>query len=129
MKYYLLITEIEPNFTDKTIIAATSAAQALDTMKQIAAPFGYKVQDNLQQLDRDTAAEMAKQTHSIKATKTPRIRNDATADATKTPTPMKLEEKQEIVETLEKLDMDCLKCLLQYITFLTVLDQQPHLVF
>lgn len=126
--YYLVTTIIDHGFTDSTIIAATNAAQALDTMRQLAAPFGYKVQDCTRQLDRIEAAEMAKRTHSIKATKTPRIRN-ATKDTAQPQQPMRPEQKQELAEALDKIDLEGMECLLQYISFLQVLDQQPRLTF
>lgn len=136
MKYYLLITEIEPNFTYKTIIAATSAAQALDTMKQIAAPFGYQGQDNLQQLDRDTAAEMAKHTCAIRAVKTPRVKQTIASHASapapapaSNPEPMKPEQQQELAEALEKMDDEAMQKFLNFLCFLTAIEQQPHLTF
>lgn len=129
--YYLTITQIEPDFTSSAIIAASNADQALDTMRQLAAPFDYKVQDNPRQLDRTEAAAMAAEAgaHIIKARTKRRIRpttpDKGSAEGTRRE-PMKPEQAAEIAPALDRLNDESMQRLLNFIAFLRVLDQQPH---
>lgn len=129
--YYLTITQIEPDFTSSAIIAASNAAQALDTMRQLAAPFGYQVQSNPRQLDRAEAAAMAAEAgaHIIKAKHPRRIRptkpDKCNAQEAKRE-PMKQEQAAEIASALDRLDDNSKQRFLNFIAFLKVLDQQPR---
>lgn len=129
--YYLTITQIEPDFTSSAIIAASNADQALDTMRQLAAPFGYKVQSNPRQLDRAEAAAMAAEAgaHIIQARAKRRIRpttpDKGSAEGTRRG-PMKPEQAAEIAPALDRLNDNSKQRFLNFIAFLKVLDQQPR---
>ena len=129
-KYYLVITEIEPDFTNNTIVAASTAAQALDTVQQLAALFGYHVREAPRQLDRAEAAQMAAAAGAriIKATKEPRIsiakQEKGNAQETKRE-PLKPEHVAEIMTELDRLDIEAKQRFINFISFLRALEEQP----
>ena len=131
MAYFFIKTAIDHGFTDPAIVQASSAEQARNTMQEIADLFGYKV-ESVTPMDKAEAMTMIRdyKAHGLRAVKTPRVKLAPTGTSTATEQstePLKPEQQKQIETAVSEMTDEGLQCLLQYVQFLQVLDQQPKI--
>ncbi len=128
MEYYLVKTEIDRGFTDSCIVQATSAEHAQDTMTEIVQLFDYQIESVTPMGKAEALALLqTNKAHGIRATKTPRVNLSALTNPAPAPNPLTPEQRQTVGSAMAQLDDDALKLFFKYVTFLSVLNQQPQL--